>query len=161
MSKLSLGPPTISTRRISRPTNPRPSAFFAAWYASQTDGAGIHSPEVCLPVGGWEVFSLDPHAISLPTTLYGDFEVNRAVIQKGLSKQLVYYWFDQRGRRMTNDYAAKATVIYDSLTRGRTDGAMVRFTTPIHNNETEAAADTRLQVFMAEALQRLPTFIPE
>ena len=136
-------------------------SFFAAWYASQTDGAGIHSPEVCLPVGGWEVFSLDPHAISLPTTRYGDFEVNRAVIQKGLSKQLVYYWFDQRGRRMTNDCAAKATVIYDSLTRGRTDGAMVRFTTPIHNNETEAAADARLQVFMAEALQRLPTFIPE
>lgn len=136
-------------------------SFFAAWYASQTDGAGIHSPEVCLPVGGWEVFSLDPHAISLPTTLYGDFDVNRAVIQKGLSKQLVYYWFDQRGRRMTNDYAAKATVIYDSLTRGRTDGAMVRFTTPIADTETEADADARLQGFMADALQRLPTFIPE
>nr|WP_269145890.1 exosortase-associated EpsI family protein [Bacillus velezensis] len=58
-------------------------------------------------MGGWEVFSLDPHAISLPTTIYADFEVNRAVIQKGLSKQLVYYWFDQRGRRMTSDYAAK------------------------------------------------------
>jgi exosortase D (VPLPA-CTERM-specific) len=136
-------------------------SFFAAWYASQTDGAGIHSPEVCLPVGGWEVFSLDPYAISLPTTRYGDFQVNRAVIQKGLSNQLVYYWFDQRGRRMTNDYAAKATVVYDSLTRGRTDGAMVRFTTPIADGESEADADMRLQGFMAEALQRLPTFIPD
>jgi exosortase D (VPLPA-CTERM-specific) len=134
---------------------------FAAWYATQTDGAGIHSPEVCLPVGGWEVFSLDPHAISLPTTIYGDFEVNRAVIQKGLSKQLVYYWFDQRGRRMTNDYAAKATVVYDSFTRGRTDGAMVRFVTPIHDTETTADADARLQGFMADVLQKLPAFIPE
>jgi hypothetical protein len=35
-------------------------------------------------------------------------QVNRAVIQKGLSNQLVYYWFEQRGRRMTNDFAAKA-----------------------------------------------------
>lgn len=136
-------------------------SFFSAWYASQTEGAGIHSPEVCLPVGGWEVFSLDPHAISLPSTPYGDFYVNRAVIQKGLSKQLVYYWFDQRGRRMTNDYAAKATVVYDSLTRGRTDGAMVRFVTPIADNESEADADARLQTFMAAALMRLPTFIPE
>jgi exosortase D (VPLPA-CTERM-specific) len=135
--------------------------LFSAWYATQTDGAGIHSPEVCLPVGGWEVFSLDPYAISLPTTIYGDFNVNRAVIQKGLSKQVVYYWFDQRGRRMTNDYAAKATVVYDSFTRGRTDGAMVRFTTPIHDNESEADADARLQGFMTEALQRLPQFIPE
>lgn len=135
--------------------------FFAAWYASQTEGSGIHSPEVCLPVGGWEVFSLDPYAVSMPATLYGDFEVNRAVIQKGLSKQLVYYWFDQRGRRMTNDYAAKATVVYDSLTRGRTDGAMVRFTTPIGGHETENDADLRLQAFMAEALVDLPLFVPE
>ncbi|MCK0122084.1 VPLPA-CTERM-specific exosortase XrtD [Loktanella sp. F6476L] len=134
---------------------------FAAWYATQTDGAGIHSPEVCLPVGGWEVFSLDPHAISLPTTIYGDFNVNRAVIQKGLSKQLVYYWFDQRGRRMTSDYAAKATVVYDSFTRGRTDGAMVRFVTPIAEHETTADADSRLQGFMADVLQKLPAFIPE
>lgn len=134
---------------------------FAAWYATQTDGAGIHSPEVCLPVGGWEVFSLDPHAISLPTTIYGDFAVNRAVIQKGLSKQLVYYWFDQRGRRMTNDYAAKATVVYDSFTRGRTDGAMVRFVTPIAEHETTTDADARLQGFMADVLQKLPAFIPE
>lgn len=142
-------------------SSPAPVTFFAAWYASQTDGAGIHSPEVCLPVGGWEIFTLDPYAVSMPTTIYGDFEVNRAVIQKGLSKQLVYYWFDQRGRRMTNDFAAKATVVYDSLTRGRTDGAMVRFTTPIGNHETEADADARLQAFMADALITLPRFVPE
>ena len=141
--------------------SPAQITFFAAWYASQTDGAGIHSPEVCLPVGGWEIFALDAYAVSMPTTIYGDFEVNRAVIQKGLSKQLVYYWFDQRGRRMTNDFAAKATVVYDSLTRGRTDGAMVRFTTPIGDREDEAAADARLQAFMAEALVDLPAFIPE
>jgi hypothetical protein len=35
------------------------------------------------------------------------FEVNRAVIQKGLSEQLVYYWFEQRGKRITNDFIAK------------------------------------------------------
>jgi EpsI family protein len=81
--------------------------IFAAWYESQTEGEGLHSPEVCLPVGGWEVFSIDPTPISIPGTVYGDFMVNRAVIQKGMSKQLVYYWFEQRGQRMTNDYAAK------------------------------------------------------
>jgi len=135
--------------------------FFAAWYEKQTEGSGIHSPEVCLPVGGWEVFSIDATPISIPGTVYGDFSVNRAVIQKGLSRQLVYYWFEQRGKRMTNDYAAKASVVYDSLTMGRTDGAMVRFVTPILEGETEAEADARMQGFMAELLPRLPNFIPE
>ena len=136
-------------------------SFFAAYYDKQTEGSGIHSPEVCLPVGGWEVFSIDPTPVSFPDTVYGDFQVNRAVIEKGLSRQLVYYWFEQRGARMTNDYLAKIGVVYDSLTIGRTDGALVRFVTPISANETEADADARLQGFMAELLPRLPRYIPE
>ena len=138
-----------------------PVNFFSAWYEKQTEGSGIHSPEVCLPVGGWEMFSLAPHTFSFVDTAYGTFQVNRAVIQKGLSKQLVYYWFEQRGKRMTNDYAAKLSVVWDSLTRGRTDGALVRFVTPIAEGETEAQAEARMQSFMGLALKRLPRFIPE
>jgi len=135
--------------------------FFAAWYEKQTEGSGIHSPEVCLPVGGWEVYSIDPHEVTIPGTVYGTFTVNLSVIQKGLSRQLVYYWFEQRGRRMTNDYLAKASVVYDSLTKGRSDGAMVRFVTPIGEGETEAAAEARMQRLMVAALPKLPVFIPE
>ena len=138
-----------------------PVNFFAAWYEKQTEGAGLHSPEVCLPVGGWEVFSLQSTPITIPETENGAFAVNRAVIEKGLSRQLVYYWFEQRGRRMTSDYAAKASVVYDSLTRGRTDGALVRLVTPIMGGEDPAAADARLQAFMAEVLPTLPAYIPD
>lgn len=136
-------------------------SLFAAWYETQTEGAGIHSPEVCLPVGGWEVFSLAATPMSFKDTVYGNFAVNRAVIEKGLSRQLVYYWFEQRGQRMTSDYAAKASVIYDSLTRGRTDGAIVRLVTPIQQGEDEALADARIQAFMAQMLPILPKHIPE
>lgn len=136
-------------------------SFFSAYYDKQTEGSGIHSPEVCLPVGGWEIFSINQTAVSVPDTVYGTFQVNRAVIEKGLSRQLVYYWFEQRGTRMTNDYMAKIDVVYDSLTIGRTDGALVRFVTPIAEGEDEAAADARLQGFMADLLPQLPRFIPE
>ncbi|WP_424966278.1 VPLPA-CTERM-specific exosortase XrtD [Dinoroseobacter sp. S375] len=134
--------------------------FFVAFYHNQTEGSGIHSPEVCLPAGGWEVFSLDPYEVSLPETSYGTFNLNRAVIQKGLSKQLVYYWFEQRGERFTNDYSAKAAVVYDGIFEGRTDGAMVRFVTPIRGGEPESAADARLKSFMEETLVKLPRFVP-
>ena len=144
-----------------RPGEAAEVGLFSAFYLKQTEGSGIHSPEVCLPVGGWEVFSLDQRRVEFPGTAYGGFEVNRAVIQKGLSKQLVYYWFEQRGRRFTNDFAAKLSVVEDGFRRGRTDGALVRFTTPIQEGETEAAAEARLQRLMAEALERLPRFVPE
>ena len=143
------------------PGEAAPVNFYSAFYEKQTEGAAIHSPEVCLPVGGWEVYSIDPTPVSFPTTVYGDFELNRAVIEKGMSKQLVYYWFEQRGKRMTNDYAVKASVVWDGLTRGRGDGALIRFVTPIGQDEEVAAADARLQRFMTELLPQLPRFVPE
>jgi exosortase D (VPLPA-CTERM-specific) len=137
-----------------------PVNVFIAYYHNQSDGSGIHSPEVCLPVGGWEVFSLDQHSVDMTGTGYGVFDVNRAVIQKGTSKQLVYYWFEQRGRRLTNDIVAKLLVMYDSYTRGRMDGALVRYVTPISDGEGEAQAEARLEEIMRASLEVMPRHLP-
>ncbi len=142
------------------PQDPGIVNMFVAFYDKQTEGTGIHSPEVCLPVGGWEIFSLVPHMVDFSATGYGVFEVNRAVIQKGLSKQLVYYWFEQRGKRMVNDFRAKLSVVYDGLTTGRTDGALIRYVTPIWEGETEADAEARLMRFIGQSLPPLPRFVP-
>ncbi len=134
--------------------------MFVAFYDKQTDGAGIHSPEVCLPVGGWEIFSMDPHRVDPGVPAYGTFTVNRAVIQKGLNKQLIYYWFEQRGKRQINDFRAKMSVVMDSITMGRTDGALVRYATPIAPDETEGAAEKRLLEFMGQSMKKLPRYVP-
>ena len=135
-------------------------SFFSAYYYNQTEGEGIHSPEVCLPVGGWEVFSIDPYRVDMSDTPYGTFEVNRAVIQKGEQMQVVYYWFEQRGQRMTNDFVAKMSVLWDGVTRRRTDGALVRYTTPVGPQESLAAADARIQEMMRRTLPDLPLYLP-
>ncbi len=135
-------------------------SFFVAYYNKQTEGQGIHSPEVCLPTGGWEVFSLKATPVDMTASGYGIIDANRAVIQKGTSKQLVYYWFEGRGKRMSNDFQAKMSVLRDSLTMGRTDGALVRFVTPIGPDEAEADADARIMRFMEQSLKSLPRFVP-
>jgi hypothetical protein len=61
---------------------------------------------------------------------------------------------------MTNDFAAKMSVLWDGVARGRTDGALVRFVTPVGAREDIAAADARLQGFMRESLPKLPRFVP-
>lgn len=146
------------------PAEPEGVDVFMSYYQVQTDGDGIHSPEVCLPGAGWEVFSIAPVTIDLPETL-GRFTANRAVIQKGLEKQLVYYWFEGRGRRLTGDFAAKLYTIADGLRTGRSDGGLVRVITPIGPEEAagggEAAADARLRGFLADMAGKLPRFIPE
>ncbi|MBF9036677.1 VPLPA-CTERM-specific exosortase XrtD [Rhodobacterales bacterium HKCCE2091] len=134
--------------------------FFSAFYAQQTEGSGIHSPEVCLPAGGWEIFSLDPHTVSFPDTEFGTFELNRAIIQNGRAQQVVYYWFEQRGLRYTNDFSAKLGVVWDSFRHDRTDGALVRFVSAIGPGETAADAEARILAIMSEVLPRLPRFVP-
>ena len=134
--------------------------LFSAYYSDQTDGSGIHSPEICLPVGGWEVFSLEDYHVDFSDVGYGTFLVNRAVIQKGEEKQLVYYWFEQRGKRFKNDVAVKLAVMRDVLLTGRADGALVRFVTPVALGESEEEADERIQNFIRASLSQLPRFVP-
>ena len=93
-------------------------------------------------------------------TPYGIFEVNRAIIEKGMQQQLVYYWFEGRGRRMTEDFAAKLAVIYDGIARGRTDGAIVRFVTPIGSGESIESAEARINRLLRASLKRMPEFVP-
>jgi len=136
-----------------------PVSLFVAYYKDQTRGGGIHSPNVCLPNSGWEVSGLGPYQVDMDGTGYGSFKLNRAVIQNGMNTELVYYWFEQRGSRYTNDMLTKLAVMKDAYLRGRKDGAMIRFITPIENNDT-AAADRRLQAFMHQALQKMPQYVP-
>lgn len=156
-----LGATDYLAASFSTPTESAPVQLFMAFYDKQTEGSGIHSPEVCLPSGGWEIYSFETVSVDMSGTGYGTFEVNRAVIQQGLSEQLVYYWFEQRGKRITNDFKAKMSVVYDSLTIDRTDGAIVRYITPINKSEPEGAADERLQRLMRDSLPKLSRFVPE
>jgi EpsI family protein len=114
-----------------------------AWYADQSQG-GVHSPEICLPGGGWEIAWLERTDITERHRRRPPFNLNRAIIQKGETRMMVYYWFQQRERRIAWDIAAKFWLMVDGITTGRTDGALVRLTTPIRPNETDAEAEARL-----------------
>ena len=82
-----------------------------------------------------------------------------AVIQKGRDRQLVYYWFEQRNRQITNDYVFKAYTVWESVKSGRSDGAMIRVVTHIEGNDL-AAADQRLAAFLGDMLPHLADFVP-
>ena len=81
------------------------------------------------------------------------------MIQKGLERQLVYYWFQGRGQQYTGDFAARFANMADSLRLGRTDGGLVRVITPI-GEDGVAGADARLQRFLAASVDEIPRFIP-
>lgn len=134
--------------------------LFMAWYRDQSKG-GVHSPEICLPSSGWEIAWLERTDIGPRLGLDQPFNLNRAIIQKGESRMMVYYWFQQGERRVAWDFAAKLYLLADGVTKGQTDGGIVRLTTAIAKNETDDQAEDRLLDMTRKVITPLPRFIPE
>lgn len=128
--------------------------FYVAYYASQRKGVSPHSPRVCIPGGGWEI-------ADIRRTHIDDIPVNRVVIRRGLESQLVYYWFQERGEPIANEYLKKWKLLEDALKYNRTDGALVRVVTPFHSSEPEEVAEQRLIEFVRAAYPELTRVLPE
>ena len=133
--------------------------FYSAFYGSQLAGRSAHSPRSCLPGDGWEISNLTTIELVDPTT-GRPAPVNRAVIVKGAETQLVYYWFQQRGRMVADEYLVKWYILTDSLRRGRSDGALVRMTTSVMPAGGLGAADATLREFYDRVASRLPAYVP-
>jgi len=131
--------------------------LYVAYYASQRKGESPHSPVVCIPGGGWQI-------VKFERTNYanGDIKLplNRVTIEKNSTKQIVYYWFNERGRKIANEYLAKWYLLTDAILMNRTDGALVRLTTQVYGDETEHDADMRLQAFIRDAVPTLSDYLP-
>ena len=135
--------------------------LYVAYYGSQRKGASVHSPKSCLPGGGWEMQGgRTAHSVPMPSER-APLKVNRILIQQGDDRRLVYYWFDQRGRKLANEYAVKWFLFWDALTRNRTDGALVRLTTPVPHGASIDDADAVLTRFAQTIAPTLGRFLPD
>ena len=91
-----------------------------------------------------------------------DIIVNRYIVQKGLERQLVLYWYQSHGRVVASEYWSKLYLVTDAIRTNRTDGSMVRVIAPIaHGDESGAAAERVAEDFVRAILPALPAYLPE
>jgi EpsI family protein len=150
-----LGVDDYVNRAYAPPAGASPILLYAGYYASQRQGDSIHSPQNCLPGAGWQPVAsgrLDVEAGGRVLT------VNRYVIQKGLDRQVVLYWYQGRGRVVANEYANKALLMFDAARLNRTSGGLVRVMTPVVT--TAEAATDELAAFVAALFPHLERHLP-
>jgi len=135
-----------------------PLDLFIAYFPSQRAGDTIHSPQHCLPGSGW--VPIENHPTSLVMKEHVSFPVNRYVIRKGEERRLVLYWYWAHDRGVASEYWAKFYLVTDSLRMNRSDGALVRITSPMYPGENAEAAEQRLMPFTNSVLPLLNTYIP-
>jgi EpsI family protein len=135
--------------------------FYVAYYADQAAGSAAHSPRACIPGGGWLIKELSVKTLDGVEFGGKPLKVNRLLIKKGDYTQVVYYWFQQRGRDITSEWLVKWFLFWDAMTRNRTDGALVRLTAFVNPGEDQASADARLVKFAKVVNPYLSEYIPE
>jgi EpsI family protein len=130
---------------------------YVGYYASQRTGDTIHSPKNCLPGSGWE--PIRSGYVTIPVTIDRHIVVNEYVIQKEQDRQVVFYWYQGRGRVIANEYAARLWMAIDAVFRNRTDSALVRLVSPMEDGEPSARA--RLVAFAQLLFSDVDTLIPK
>jgi len=132
--------------------------LFIAYFRSQRAGDTIHSPQHCLPGAGWA--PIENQRITLTMPGREPFPANRYLIAKGDSRELVLYWFWAHNRGVASEYWAKFYLVADSIKMNRSDGALVRITTPMYPGETVDAAQQRILPFARDLTLLLDNYIP-
>ena len=140
---------------------------YVGYHASQVreEGGGsketsIHPPAHCLPGSGWDIIRSETVPLALPGRPQEDARVKRLLIAKGKQRELVYYWYQSRGRIISRDWMKILYVGWDRAFRHRTDGSLVRFSVPVLRRGEERAEAT-FRSLAPLILVRLPAFVPE
>lgn len=132
-----------------------PVALYVGYYASQRQGDTIHSPQNCLPGAGWQPVTADRTALDVGGHT---IPVNRFIIQKGLDRQAVFYWYQGRSRVVASEFANKGWLMLDAARLRRTDGGLVRVITPVAS--TTDAAFAMLRTFSTALFPQLLSRLP-
>jgi EpsI family protein len=132
--------------------------LFIAYFPSQKTGDTIHSPKNCLPGAGWSPVRSD--RINLSISGHGPFPVNRYLIARGEDRRLVLYWYWAHNRAVASEYSAKFYLITDSIRMHRSDGSLIRVTTPLAPDETIDSAQNRLVSFASNVVPLVNSYVP-
>ncbi|TIH18582.1 VPLPA-CTERM-specific exosortase XrtD [Marinifilum sp. JC120] len=133
---------------------------LVTYYDYQEPQRAAHNPVSCLlGGGGWSLTS----SRDLPADPQKGrpFEVRRLLLDKPGQRLLAFYWFQQRGRVITDEYMNKVYLAVDSVTRQRTDGALVRVELLLNEDETVEHGQKVLEDFIRKFSTTLKPYIPE
>jgi len=132
-------------------------ALYVGYYKSQRSDEVIHSPKNCLPGAGWQPVKASYVNLGLPDGRSAS--VNLYLVEKGLERQVVLYWYQSHGRIIASEYQAKIYLVLDAIRLHRTDSALVRINTPVTKDQN--ATRQFVEAFAQQVIVHLDRLIPK
>jgi EpsI family protein len=128
------------------------------FYEYQGTRHTAHAPQACLLGGGWALTQSKERTIKMDNGR--DITLMTMNLEKGNSKIMGSYFFFMRGRVITSPWINKFYLMWDSFSRQRTDGALVRAEMVVAPGQSMEEAWVELAGFIAEMWKILPEYIP-
>jgi len=147
------------------PSYRAPIGVYVGYHHSQARREGgqnanfIHPPKHCLPGSGWNIIDTQQVRVQLPGFPSGTNKINRFIIANGEAREIVYYWYQSRGRVIADDWKKVAYLFWDRMTRHRTDGSLVRFTIPF-SPTNEQNLDEEFLDLASRIVPQLSAYVP-
>lgn len=133
--------------------------MYIGYFETQREGKQIHSPRQCLPGAGWLTIRHEEQPLALKGKDHGNVLINFDLMEKGSDRDVYLWWYQGRGRIYPSEYLNKAYLIWDRLTKGRTDGALVRVNSRANPNAERALGE--LTAFINLMTPQLPLYVPD
>jgi EpsI family protein len=133
--------------------------LYIGYFRHQREGKQIHSPRQCLPGAGWYI--VESKEISLHPKAHKSEKasINFYLMGKGDQQQLFLWWYHARGRIYANEYLNKLLMIWDAITKNRTDAALVRVHMQV-NADLNRTLETEIE-FIKLIAPMLTDYIPD
>ncbi|MEW5948563.1 MAG: exosortase C-terminal domain/associated protein EpsI [Thermodesulfobacteriota bacterium] len=136
-----------------------PVNLYVSYFSYVGSRKGYHSPKNCMPGGGWNIIHSEPFKLTVSRSGPVAVEINKMVTQKGAEKEVVFYWYQCRGRIIHSEYMGKIYLVLDSMFKRRSDGAFIRIIAPVQDGQ-ETKAVEYLQDFTRQVIPVLEEYLP-
>lgn len=148
---------TLSRVYQNRQTN-QAVQLFVAYFSTQRTGKTPHSPKNCLPGSGWVPTQSGTIQVIVPDEAQ-PIIINRYLVSREQSQDLVLYWYQSRNRVVASEYRAKVFTILDSIRYRRSDTSLVRVVDPVIDGNAESATTAAVS-FIQALFAPLKNYLP-
>ncbi len=131
--------------------------FLITYYPEQDSSASAHAPASCMLGSGWSI--MQKKEVAGSETPH-DTPTGRILLKKQNIYIVSNFWFQQRGRLISNEFLNKLYLFMDAMRTRRTDGGLVRIELVLRPGMTPEEGQEIINGFIALIKPEVPKFIP-
>ena len=133
--------------------------LYVGFYRAVGVDGGYHSPKNCIPGGGWGIDRIKEQPLSVGIEGGKSSTISEMLIRSGANYQVVYYWFQNRGRIIASEYWEKVYLVLDAVLKGRRDGTFVRIMSTVPGDNI-ALTQSKVKAFSEQVMPLLEDYLP-